>query len=143
MSRPINRGGGRVSNRAPGRRPPAFCVEPDRGDVTGFVCAQCGRWVPAAAAGTAQRNHCPHCLWSLHVDVRPGDRSNLCRGVMEPVALWVNDSGELRLIHRCARCGALRPNRIAGDDSEPALEQIATRAWQRLETMPTGATIGS
>ncbi len=30
------------------------------------------------------RNHCPFCLFSLHVDNIPGDRNNTCKGLMEP-----------------------------------------------------------
>ena len=39
-----------------------------------FVCTHCGRTVPGDAPGTSQRNHCPHCLRSRHVDVTVGDR---------------------------------------------------------------------
>ena len=37
----------------------------------GFFCAHCGKWVPPL--GYSSRNHCPFCLWSLHVDINPGD----------------------------------------------------------------------
>ena len=91
------------------------CTEP-------FICTHCGRSVAPAAAGTRNRNHCPHCLASRHVDIRPGDRANPCRGMMEPISLWHKPDGELALIHRCTRCGELIANRIAGDDSP---EQLA------------------
>ena len=93
--------------------------------LLGFACAHCGLFVPARAHGTSHRNHCPDCLWSLHVDVRPGDRAHLCRSPMEPVALWVLPNGERRVIHRCTGCGTLRANRVAGDDAEGALEMLA------------------
>ena len=63
------------------------------------------------------RNHCPYCLTSLHLDVAPGDRAADCGGRMEAVAVWVRRDGEWALIHRCARCGALSSNRIAADDN--------------------------
>ena len=54
----------------------------------GFVCAHCGQTVEPL--GYTSRNHCPHCLYSLHVDIHPGDRQNPCRGLMEPVGLDIS-----------------------------------------------------
>ena len=92
-----------------------------------FVCVHCGRVVPPAESGTEHRNHCPACLWSLHVDLRPGDRRAGCRGDMEPIGIWIKGDGEWAVIHRCTRCGFLRANRIAGDDNELALFSMAAR----------------
>ena len=92
-----------------------------------FVCKVCGRPVVPEAAGSAHRNHCPHCLSSLHVDEEPGDRACTCRGIMEPVGVWVRKGGEWALIHRCRACGALRSNRIAADDNPALLLSIALR----------------
>ena len=50
---------------------------------SGFTCAHCGREVEPL--GYTSRNHCPFCLWSLHVDILPGDRANTCRAPMEPI----------------------------------------------------------
>ena len=93
----------------------------------GFRCRQCSRPVPASASGTHHRNHCPHCLWSLHVDREPGDRRSPCQGLMEPVAIWVRQKGEWALVHRCEKCGTFGSNRIAGDDNQFALLSIAVR----------------
>ncbi len=93
-----------------------------------FSCIQCGFPVPTAAAGTRHRNHCPRCLYSRHLDVRPGDRRCPCRGTMRPVALWLRDDGEWALIHRCERCGTLSSNRVAGDDDPVALAALAAPA---------------
>lgn len=92
-----------------------------------FACAHCGRVVAPAESGTEHRNHCPFCLWSLHVDLRPGDRRSGCRGEMEPIGIWIRGNGEWALIHRCTRCGFLRANRIAGDDHELKLFGLAAR----------------
>ncbi len=40
-----------------------------------FICGHCKRPVSAVAPGARPRSHCPHCLWSLHLDDRPGDRA--------------------------------------------------------------------
>lgn len=82
----------------------------------------------AEAFGTKHRNHCPHCLWSVHVDVTPGDRAAGCGGAMEPIAVWVKRDGEWSIVHRCAACGAMNTNRIAGDDSAWALMALAAKA---------------
>jgi ribosome biogenesis GTPase len=108
----------------------------------GFVCAHCGQPVAPDAAGTAHRNHCPRCLWSRHLDLRPGDRRSACRGMMEPVAVWLRHGGEWALIHRCNECGVLRSNRIAGDDNELSLIWLAVRPIAQppfpLDTLPGG-----
>ena len=124
MSRP-QRGRGDRTER-PAWTPGSPDTE-ESGSPAGFLCAHCGAFVPEPAFGTGQRNHCPHCLWSLHVDIKPGDRRSLCTAAMEPIAIWVAQSDEWRLIHRCSGCGVLKPNRIAGDDSEGAIGALADR----------------
>lgn len=68
-----------------------------------FPCRVCGRLVTPEGAGSSHRNHRPNCLYSLHVDITPGDRAADCGGIMEPVAVWVRKNGEWALIHRCRR----------------------------------------
>ncbi|HEX2315680.1 MAG TPA: RNHCP domain-containing protein [Thermomonospora sp.] len=93
-----------------------------------FRCAGCRLDVPLAAPGTAHRNHCPHCLTSLHVDRRvPGDRRADCGGRMVPLSVTVRPDGEWLIIHECRSCGALSANRIAGDDNALALLRVAVR----------------
>lgn len=76
-----------------------------------FVCAHCGRSVEPL--GYSSRNHCPFCLWSLHVDVNPGDRDNECRGLMEPIAVETDPKKGFVIVHRCTKCGEIRRNRAA------------------------------
>ncbi|MDT0327926.1 RNHCP domain-containing protein [Nocardiopsis lambiniae] len=98
------------------------------GGAGSFRCAGCRLEVPAIAPGTSHRNHCPHCLTSLHVDRRiPGDRAADCRGPMVALSLAGRTDGEWRLVHRCSRCGELSVNRIAGDDNARALVRLAVR----------------
>ena len=91
-----------------------------------FRCVHCSTDVPTTAPGTAHRNHCPVCLWSRHVDDEPGDRRSDCHASMEPIAITVRGD-EWVLIHRCAACGELSSNRIAGDDSPLLLMRLALR----------------
>ncbi|MGW1014312.1 RNHCP domain-containing protein [Streptomyces termitum] len=95
-----------------------------RGDH--FRCASCRLDVPLAAPGTAHRNHCPHCLTSLHVDRKiPGDRAANCRGRMDALGIAVRPDGEWLLVHRCAACAALSTNRPAADDNPLSLLRLA------------------
>jgi len=98
-----------------------------RNESDGFACRRCKRAVRGDAFGTRHRNHCPHCLWSLHVDVTPGDRRQSCGGSMEPIAVWVRRDGEWAIVHRCQSCGTLRTNRVAGDDDAWAMMSLAAR----------------
>lgn len=96
-----------------------------------FPCAHCGMVIPAEALGTEHRNHCPYCLWSRHVDHRPGDRAAGCGGSMEPLAVAVRTDGEWTLLHRCRECGVIKANRIAGDDNGALLLSMAARPMAR------------
>ncbi len=77
----------------------------------GFICAHCGKEVQPL--GYTSRNHCPFCLWSLHVDVNPGDRASECGGELEPVSVLPDAKRGYIIVHRCRRCGALRRNKAA------------------------------
>ncbi|MDF5754181.1 RNHCP domain-containing protein [Spongiactinospora sp. TRM90649] len=93
-----------------------------------FRCAGCRLDVPLSAPGTAHRNHCPHCLTSVHLDDRtPGDRRAACGGRMTALSITARPDGEWLIIHHCEACGGLSANRIAGDDNALALLRIAVR----------------
>ena len=101
-----------------------------------FRCLHCGAvvYTHQLVSGVQNRNHCPYCLWSRHVDyLQPGDRMSACKGIMQPIALTVKygrnkyaccSRGELMLVHRCGDCNKLTINRIAADDQAGMLEQI-------------------
>ena len=95
-------------------------------------CRHCGHEFSLAAPGTRHRNHCPHCLWSVHLDDTPGDRASLCRGGMEPIAIAVDPRGEWQVLHRCGTCHTSHVNRVAGDDDERTLLGLALRPLTRL-----------
>ena len=46
---------------------------------------------------------------------------------MEPIGIWIRQDGEWSLIHRCFKCGAMKTNRIGGDDDEVALFALAAK----------------
>lgn len=96
-------------------------------DADSFTCAACGKSVPYTGAGSLHRNHCPHCLSSLHLDNVPGDRTANCGGIMDAIGVWVRKDGEWAIIHRCRSCGHLSSNRIAADDNPMKLLSIALK----------------
>ena len=83
----------------------------------GFVCLHCGKEVPPL--GYTSRNHCPFCLWSIHVDVNPGDRANECRGPLRPIRTEPDPKKGFVVIHRCERCGEIRRCRAALEGNIP------------------------
>jgi DNA-directed RNA polymerase subunit RPC12/RpoP len=95
---------------------------------TGFTCARCGMVVAALANGS-YRNHCPRCLYSRHVDVRPGDRAAGCRGLMEPIGLDHHSKKGDVVVHRCLNCGSLERNRAAPDDVDALVRFAAGRVY--------------
>jgi hypothetical protein len=54
-------------------------------------------------------------LWSVHVDVYPGDRAASCRALMRPVGV-LYERGEFIVVHECTDCAALRRNRASPHD---------------------------
>ena len=93
-----------------------------------FKCAHCEAYISSAhqLSGVNNRNHCPYCLWSCHLDLfASGDRLSACKETMKPIGLTMKNSrnkyrlesrGELMLIHKCVGCTAISINRIAADD---------------------------
>lgn len=103
-----------------------------------FICKNCGVSVDQNPLGSMHRNHCPKCLHSLHLDTFPGDRKSSCHGVMEPIGLTFKrykkgEAGELMLVHKCKKCGALSKNRLAGDDVESAVVDLYTKTKESVE----------
>lgn len=87
-----------------------------------FVCLHCGKEVPPL--GYTSRNHCPFCLWSIHVDINPGDRANPCRGALRPTRSEPDPKKGFVVIHRCERCGEIRRNKAAADDDRSLLIKL-------------------
>jgi len=93
----------------------------------GFTCGHCGEGV-LPTSQTTPRNHCPHCLWSMHVDINPGDRANRCRGMMRPIGIYTHSKKEYVILHQCMRCGervrskAILKDENAADDFDLIVE---------------------
>jgi hypothetical protein len=118
----------------------------------GFLCKHCNVYVSGASflSGVENRNHCPYCLWSRHLDLyAAGDRLSACKSPMKPIGVSVKATGkkygsargELMLIHLCTDCERLSINRIAADDIPQtvfsvfeASFRLDSRMRSRLET---------
>ncbi|HEX9018005.1 MAG TPA: RNHCP domain-containing protein [Anaerolineaceae bacterium] len=100
-----------------------------------FKCRHCHQYVSTdpLLSGVNNRNHCPYCLWSRHMDLyQPGDRLSACKTEMRPLGVTLKQTrkkygvqqGELMLVHRCVDCGSFSINRIAADDDAGAIYAI-------------------
>ncbi|HEX2979738.1 MAG TPA: RNHCP domain-containing protein, partial [Anaerolineaceae bacterium] len=112
-----------------------------RGRLVGeheFRCVHCHTPVSTdpRLSGVNNRNHCPYCLWSRHLDLRvAGDRLSACKEPMRPVGLTIKrtlkkygNQGELMLVHLCSGCGKISLNRIAADDLAYAINTVFERS---------------
>lgn len=68
-----------------------------------FRCVHCKREVQPSSHSC--RNHCPYCLYSVHLDVFPGDRLADCGGLMKPIRIEYHTKKGYRVVHRCLNCG--------------------------------------
>lgn len=124
---------GQVRNRP---RPARPRQSPWQTQAGGFDCRHCGLYVCTLplVSGVQNRNHCPFCLWSRHLDLHTaGDRLSACKAPMRPLGLTVKlshkkyaarQSGELMLVHQCLDCGKLSINRLAADDDGGVLRRV-------------------
>ena len=85
-----------------------------------FVCEKCGFEV----MGNGYTNHCPQCLWSKHVDIQPGDRKEVCGGMMKPTRIEKKGK-EYTIIHVCEKCGFEKPNKAVREDNFDMIVQIS------------------
>lgn len=124
---------GRRDDRSRSAAPPRTLAPQDQS----FTCVHCKRFVGPLPSGGHNRNHCPYCLYSRHVDAeRSGDRASGCRGPMAPIGAFQRPNGEHVLVHRCERCGFERFNRLQADDDFDlvlSLPVVPPRSAQRTD----------
>ena len=93
-----------------------------------FICLNCGKKV--SKLYYSSRDHCPYCLYSLHVDVYPGDRQNTCKGLLEPIDIE-KYKDTYKIIYRCQSCGQLHKNIMAKDDSFDEILKISSKRQKK------------
>ncbi len=85
-----------------------------------FICSHCGIEVK----GSGYTNHCPHCLWSMHVDINPGDRLATCGGKMKPISIEGGTGKGYKVVQVCTTCGHTRKNGVLDTDNINAVLAI-------------------
>ncbi|MCH7322758.1 RNHCP domain-containing protein [Solibacillus sp. MA9] len=84
---------------------------------TAFQCENCHEFVEPLTNGSF-RNHCPQCLFSKHLDQKPGDRLSDCKGLMKPIQLDYSGKKGYQIVHECITCGKIQRNKIAVDSAQ-------------------------
>lgn len=79
-----------------------------------FICENCGEKVNIL--GYTARDHCPHCLYSKHVDINPGDRQNSCKGLLKPIGIE-KFKNSYKILYKCEKCHQEHKNIVANDDN--------------------------
>lgn len=74
--------------------------------------------------GYTSRDHCNNCLYSLHVDIYPGDRLNECRGLLKPLNVSNTSKKQMQIEYVCTKCGKIERNIVAKDDNEEEIYRI-------------------
>ena len=88
----------------------------------GFICRHCGREVEPL--GYTSRDHCPFCLYSIHIDNVPGDRANNCLGDLVPISVEPSSKKGYIITYKCSKCGEKKRNKSAEDDSFEVMLKI-------------------
>ncbi|NQT22720.1 MAG: RNHCP domain-containing protein [Candidatus Omnitrophica bacterium] len=91
-------------------------AQKDEESEEAFTCRNCNAEV--SPLKTTQRNHCPHCLWSIHLDdEKPGDRASKCNGLMRPMGVEFNSKKGWIIVFQCQKCGEIKKHKSAPDDN--------------------------
>lgn len=89
-----------------------------------FICINCGKKV--SKLNYSSRDHCPYCLYSLHVDINPGDRLNTCKGILKPIDIE-KFKDTYKIIYKCSTCGELHKNIMAKDDNYDEILKLSAK----------------
>lgn len=87
-----------------------------------FLCVNCGKKIEKL--GYTSRDHCNFCLYSLHVDIEPGDRKNDCKGILVPINIIQTSKKGKVIIYKCQKCKKEIRNIVATDDDLDMIYKI-------------------
>lgn len=87
-----------------------------------FICENCGQLVNPL--GYTARDHCPHCLYSKHVDIMPGDRQNPCKGLLKPIGIE-KFKDTYKILYKCNSCNESHKNIMAKDDNMELIIELS------------------
>lgn len=89
-----------------------------------FICEFCGQKVEKL--NYTARDHCPYCLYSKHLDINPGDRSNNCHGLLEPIGIE-KFKNTYKIIYKCSKCHENHKNVMAIDDNFNKIIELSSK----------------
>ena len=89
-----------------------------------FICENCGQLV--SPLGYTARDHCPHCLYSKHVDIMPGDRANECKGLLKPIGIE-KFKDTYKILYKCNKCHKPHKNIMAKDDDMNLIIELSSK----------------
>lgn len=87
-----------------------------------FTCEHCG--CDVTKLNYTARDHCPHCLYSKHVDIMPGDRLNSCCGLLKPVGIE-KFKNTYKILYVCDKCHKKHKNIMANDDNMELIIELS------------------
>ena len=87
-----------------------------------FICINCSNKVNKL--NVSARDHCNKCLYSIHVDINPGDRLNPCKGLLEPIGIE-KFKDTYKIIYKCKKCGMIHKNIMANDDNMDKIIELS------------------
>ena len=91
-----------------------------------FICEHCNKKVEKL--NYTARDHCPHCLYSKHVDINPGDRLNECKGLLKPIGIE-KFKDTYKIVYQCEKCHKLHKNIMATDDDMNIIIQLSNNQY--------------
>lgn len=94
---------------------------------SGFICRHCGADV--SPLKVSSRDHCPVCLWSIHIDINPGDRACGCLGDLEPMTAYPDAKKGFVIVYKCRSCGEIRRCKSAPDDDSGLVIGLTSRIF--------------
>lgn len=90
-----------------------------------FNCINCGKKIEKLKY--TSRDHCNSCLYSLHIDVFPGDRQNECKGILVPINVIQSSKKGQVIIYKCSKCGKEVRNIVAEDDDKETIYKVVEK----------------
>lgn len=87
-----------------------------------FKCVKCETEV----FGNGFTDHCPKCLFSLHIDINPGDRKADCKGFMEPYGIIIKGKN-ISIFYKCLKCGKKFKVKPAENDNFDEILKLAKK----------------
>ena len=92
----------------------------------GFECQNCQKTVKPLKSSS--RDHCNHCLYSIHIDNNPGDRACSCLGLLKPIGIEKAKKERYKIIYQCQKCHMIKKNLAALDDNFEEMLKIASNS---------------